>query len=246
MNSNPYSASIITASATFVAAVIAQIISHWLTRKRENHKYHKELYQKLYAPILFELYVYFDIRTAFRRSHDIKDGLEASVIKNNIIKHISDNLMYGTPQVISAFHKVRYLDYHEDFKGNRQSIAEIELFWKTLDQLARLNKKTKLFDSFNKNTLLKYNLYYLLWAIISELRGEDAYSILSYKHNLKIDKALFKVYKHLRTVFTKYNSMQKDIQFLRHSLEKVIIKLTNGSGEFSPHGKSFLEKSENL
>ncbi|NOU99322.1 hypothetical protein [Paenibacillus planticolens] len=178
MNSIPYMTSIITASVAFTAAVVAQIISHWFTKKRENIKYNKEVYQKMYAPILFDLYVYLDVETVFRRSHDIKNGIDVSVIKEKILKHITDNLMYGTPQVISAFHNVRYFDYHEDWKGNMQRTSEIELFWCILDQLAGLNEKTKIFDSMNKKILLKYNFHFILWTIISSLRGEDAYKRL--------------------------------------------------------------------
>ncbi|MFD0694977.1 hypothetical protein ACFQZT_12795 [Paenibacillus sp. GCM10027628] len=246
MNSNPYTSAIITASTAFIAAVIAQIISHWLTKKRENHKYNKEVYQKLYAPILFELYVYLDVRTAFRRVHDIKPGIEISEIKENILNHINTNLMYATPQIISAFHNVKYYDYHEDLRvGNLQVIAEIELFWCMLDQLFRLNEKTKLFDRNNKDTLVKYNFHYILWTVISILRGEDAFDILSYKHVLKFHKPIGKLYKGLKKDFTRFRLGKKDKQFLRKSLEKVIIKLTNGSGEFSPHGKTYLERSKN-
>ncbi|MDQ0885917.1 hypothetical protein QFZ81_001005 [Paenibacillus sp. V4I9] len=246
MNSNPYLTSIVTASVAFAAAVVAQIISHWLTKKRENIKYNKEVYQKLYAPILFELYVYLDVKTAYTRVHDIKPGIEVSVIKENILKHINVNLMYGTPQIISAFHNVKYYDYHEDLcVGNLQSIAEIELFWCMLDQLYRLNEKTKLFDPINKNTLVKYKFHYILWAIISKLRGEDAYYILTYKHNLHFDKSIGELYKSLNKDFTRFRLGHQDKQFLRRSLEKTIIKLTNGSGEFSPHGKTYLERSKN-
>ncbi|NQX66667.1 hypothetical protein HQN90_11065 [Paenibacillus alba] len=246
MNSNPYIAAIITASAAFVAAVAAQMLSHWLTKKRENHKYNKEVYQKLYAPILFELYVFFDVRTAFRRAHDIKGDVDVNEIKSKIVKHIAANQMYSSPRIISALHRVRHFDYHEDLQvGNLQNIAEIELLWCMLDQLVNLNETTNLFDRENKDILMKYSFHYILWTIISILRGEDAYEILSYKHSLNIDTAIEKFYKGLKKDFKRYRLGQQDKQFLKQSLEEVISRLTNGSGEFSPHGKTYLERSKN-
>ncbi|MCR8633916.1 hypothetical protein [Paenibacillus radicis (ex Xue et al. 2023)] len=246
MNSNPYIAAIITASAAFIAAVIAQIISHWLTKRRENHKYYKEVYQKLYAPILFELYIYIDVRTAFRRSNDIKVGIDVDQVKQKIFTHISENLMFATPQVISALHNVRFYDYHLDLRGNKQIIYEIVLFWHMLDQLLKLNTNTKLFDSSNKKTLTNYSFHYLLWSSISELRGEDAYTILSYKHNLKIEKLTKRLYNNLKNILRKYYSGEKGIHVLKDAVEEVVTKLTNGSGEFSPHAKTYLERSKDF
>lgn len=66
------------------AALTAQIVSHWLTKRREKEKNVREIYQKLYAPVILDVISYFDIATNFRKMHDIKDNVSEQTIQENI------------------------------------------------------------------------------------------------------------------------------------------------------------------
>lgn len=237
MSNIPIFPSIITASAGFIAAVIAQFISHQLTKKREMNKSNKEIYQKLYSSIIYDIYKYLDARTLFRRSMEIKSGINIHEIQKNIEENVHNNLMFANPQIISAYHSRREYEYRTDFSSYQEELSSVKLYWVLLNELYNLHKKTELFDKPNTDKLIYYCSIFLIWIIISEIAGENQYNVISYKHAFEKEKINEKYYRMLRKDYKKSDTRDKLISVA----EQYIKVITNGTGEIGPHGKSYLE-----
>ena len=194
---------IITATATltgaFLGATFAQLISHLLSNKRENLKNYKEVYQKLFAPVLIDIYSYLDICTHNRRTDDLKFDIDEDVILKKIICHIGNNLMFASPNIISNYNKVRISEFEEDFSGFIFKVNElnlIEIFLLDLyncgDEVGFLNKDTK-------KQLIKYILYYKLWSFFTCFFCDfkKSSSLLRYKYYFYDRKLNYKNYKRI-------------------------------------------------
>lgn len=146
---------IITGSAALLGAVLAQILSHWFTIRRENNKYYREVYQNLLSPILLDIYYYFEIATHFRKGHDTKDGINEDILIQNVINHIQKNIKYANPKLISAFERYKGFGYFEDLSGLFQESSKLDLIIAILDQAILLSRKVDLFEKEQRNKLLK-------------------------------------------------------------------------------------------
>lgn len=85
--------SLITVSAAFSGALIAQVISHSFSVSREKKKDQREIYQNLFAPIIPEVFVYIDSKTYFHGGSK-KINVNEEEFKTHTIEHISNNLKY--------------------------------------------------------------------------------------------------------------------------------------------------------
>ncbi|MCK9858205.1 hypothetical protein [Paenibacillus sp. ATY16] len=197
----------ITATATlfgaFVGAAVAQLISHRLTVKRELQKSNKEVYQKLYAPILLDIYAYIDISSHFRRNHDINLGVREEDILDKIKKHIGDNLIYASPKLIDHYSTVKSFYYQDDLSGFHYIIHDIELIELSLLELRKISKSIKFFDKSTLRRIEGLLVLYRIWAILVEYCNNlsDASSILAYKFYYDEKKLTYKTYKKIRKYF---------------------------------------------
>ena len=82
---------IFSAIVAFLAAMVAQWISHRLTIKRENQKYNNEVIQEYILPRLNDVMLYIDTETHFRKGHDV----EVEVKPEEIIKNIEYKVKYA-------------------------------------------------------------------------------------------------------------------------------------------------------
>ncbi|WP_088087551.1 hypothetical protein [Bacillus sp. OV166] len=92
----------ITAIMTFSAALLAHVVSHRYTAKREHQKYIKECYQNLYSPMLFKVIRFMDVKTTFYKPL-LKDNLDENKIIDDALKIFRENLRYATPNLITKF-----------------------------------------------------------------------------------------------------------------------------------------------
>lgn len=53
-----YIPAIITSSVALTAAILAQFLNNWLTYRRENKKYKKEIYEKFISEYLMDILAY--------------------------------------------------------------------------------------------------------------------------------------------------------------------------------------------
>ncbi len=172
-------AAIITSIATligaFVGASVAQYVSHRLSLRREREKYNKEVFQKLFSPIIFEIFGYFDVANAFRKAHDIKFHIDEKEIKNKIYTHIADNMRFATPVLIDEYYDIKRYEYEDDLTGFYPEVREMQFISLFLKEARTVIKKAKLSKISVIRQINKYMFKYYLWAGFIKHYG-DAYS----------------------------------------------------------------------
>jgi hypothetical protein len=166
LNNSSVVPAILTASATLVGAFLgagaAQYFSHWLTIKRENLKGNKESYQKLFAPIVSDVFEYYDISTSYQMD-DLKWGVTNYGYLERIFNHIGKNLMFATPEIISAYHSYRYTENFEDNSGFSNDLKQLNLILVFINELIILSEKQLIYNEDTIHMLIKYYLYYYIW-----------------------------------------------------------------------------------
>ena len=109
---------IITGLFALSGALFAQIIAHRFAISRDNNKFNKEVLQKLYLPILFDIYMYLDISTPRKRSaeikYDLRDDKSITEVGDKIVNHISNNIMYASNNLINSYHDFKTHYYKTD------------------------------------------------------------------------------------------------------------------------------------
>lgn len=171
---------IIAATAAFVGVIIAEIVSHNLSSHRESRIFDREIYQKLYAPILLDLYLYFEMRTNFRRGHDVNPEEERKVYEK-IKAHLSDNLMYASPRLIAAHHNSKQVQIGDE-TGFMPELYEVELLLTFLNELSKILKRNKIFDKSARRQLTQYRVLFRIWLISSSLLLSESKGAMFLRH----------------------------------------------------------------
>lgn len=193
----------LTSSATligaFIGACIAQYFSHLLSLKRENIKYLREAYEELYAPILLDVYAYIDITTSFERNREIKSDINEQDIKQKIINHIGNKLIYSSPSLIWAYNTVKKAEYKVDYSDYNDKLNELNLILTFLNELRILAENTAIFDKKSYRNLINTIFLYKLWVIFTELYNDFDYStsILCCKHFFNYNKLNMRNYRRI-------------------------------------------------
>ncbi|KPV56019.1 hypothetical protein QJ48_29795, partial [Paenibacillus sp. A3] len=227
-----YRPAVLTSSATligaFFGAMTAQYISHLFTVRRDNQKTAKEIYQKLYAPILLDIYAYLDISSHFRRGHDIKFGVREDDILVKIKEHVGTNLIYASPKLIDKYSTVWSFYYQDDLSGFSNKIQDLELIELLLLELRMLSKKIKFFDKQTMKKIDQMLVLYRVWSIlIRYYHGSyQASATLSYKFYYDRNKLNYKTYKKIIRYFTN-NTLKYRINLFINNLEEKIEKNSN-------------------
>ncbi|MGF7033475.1 hypothetical protein J2T17_004423 [Paenibacillus mucilaginosus] len=200
-------AATLTSSATligaFVGAGLAQYFSHRLTIKRENVKSLRESYQKLFAPIITDVYEYYNITTFFRKG-DLKFGTSNEGYLDRIFSHIGKNLMYATPELIAAYNEYKFTNFVDDNSGFGHDIIKLNLIRTFINELLFIADSSDIFTENTKRELVKYSICYYLWMEFtrffnsferaSKLLGYDFY--LDFNLSIKNSKQLIENYEY--------------------------------------------------
>lgn len=198
-----YTPAIITASVALIAAILAQVLSHYLNIRRENINAAKSNYQELIAPILLEVFAYIDIETNYRKGHDV----EGEVDKDKLISHIENNIKYGSSNLINALEETKKHQYYFDGRGLDADIQHYYLFFFFLDDLLELHRKSKnkILNKNLKERVIYYQLMYGLWfSIANSLASvEDATLVIKHKWTFKNEKIKKRHLKELKESFNK-------------------------------------------
>jgi hypothetical protein len=121
--SNPsVQAAVIAAAVSLAVAILTQVVAHSLTQRRETQKFYNEVYQKLLAPVISDVFLYIDLVTNFRRGLGSSPEKELAV-KDQAIEAIKPNLMYGSPKLITAYHQIHSAKI-SDHRGHNPTNAE--------------------------------------------------------------------------------------------------------------------------
>jgi len=171
---------IIAATAAFVGAIFAEIVSHSLALYREDKLYNREVYQKLYAPILLDVYIYFEMRTGFRRGHDVNPKEERKIYEK-IKEHFSNSLMFAGPKFISAYHNSQQVRIGDE-TGFMSELYEVELLLIFLDELHVLAKHNKIFDKSVHLQITHYRALFRIWLIAGSMLTSETLGAMFLRH----------------------------------------------------------------
>jgi hypothetical protein len=183
MNNVTIQAAIIAAAVAFVVAllnqivaIINQILAHRLTLRRENQKYYNEVYQKLFATIIPEVFTYIGMVSNFRRRHDVSEERELAV-KDKVIEYIGNNLLYASPKIVTLYHQID-LESTRDESGRNPLPSEIELLHEFVNEYEYVIAKASLYSGRPRyaqtSSIAKYKIWYLLLS--HELENILSYS----------------------------------------------------------------------
>jgi hypothetical protein len=99
-----------TIIGSLAAASTAQIVSHILTKKREDKKDKKEAFQNLYSPTVFKVMDYIQTEginnNPLFAEKDEEEFEDTDLIFKGIMKQIGSNLKYAEVDLISAYNDV--------------------------------------------------------------------------------------------------------------------------------------------
>ncbi|MFZ2539946.1 MAG: hypothetical protein WAX04_13785 [Oscillospiraceae bacterium] len=217
-------ASIYVAIMAFIGASIAQIVAHCLTMNRERKKWYRETYQKLFAPIISEVYNFIEIRTHFRKGHDVEQCVDDNLIKMNIIKHIGGNIMYADPDLINSYQRHSYRKMVPGFRMSSE-IYDLELILSFLDNLYSVVKKLRIFDKETICILNKYRVLYLIWINAFYLFEDNGRTIEFMKYKFYFNTEMFtdRYYRKLRKMMINDTSTVSEI-VIKHVINTALPK----------------------
>ncbi len=165
---------LITASVAILVGVLNQL---WTTR-RELQKYDREVYQKLFAPILLNTYLWIDIHMDTEDKYSY-DHHEIDDIKMQIINHIGNNIAYASSKLTMSYQKVnpkaKYFWYRDSDTPRRSEIELVQDFLNDFHKLIaksrldRLRGKISVLDRVGIKELEKFRVLYLTWYIASSV-----------------------------------------------------------------------------
>ncbi|WP_416434088.1 hypothetical protein [Priestia megaterium] len=163
--------------SAFVGAIVAQLLSHWYSLKREKRKEAKEIYQNFIYPNLTDVILLHKTETDFRKGHDVENFVNRELLMENI----SANIGYGDENLITAILKYRSANTFFDGQGHQKDAKTLNVLFWFLDYSIAILKKIKIDREELMEELKLSQKYYGIWCILTEIYGfEDAIQILSW------------------------------------------------------------------
>src|SRR5215216_5093398 len=218
---------LIVAIITQTVSVINQILTHRLTQARETQKYYNEIYQMLFAPVVSDAFLYFDMISNFRRGHDTTPEMEREV-KNKVIGHIGNNLIYASPHLISAHHEIATQRF-KDETGFDPLSSEIRLIAEFIDEYKYTIQHSSIYTGRILNKQVAAIDWYRLLALLLA-NNQEKLLIFSFWFNRDTD--INKKIKQLQRIFrdnrSRYSSLWEASTEFERKLET---ELMNKSAE---------------
>lgn len=169
---------ILSATIAFIAAMVAQGVSHRFTLKREKKKYNKEILQEFILPYFSDVILYIETETAFRKGHDVEAGIQP----DKIIKSLSEKVSYANKDVLTALIEYRNSITYFDGRGEAKNLAVLRVFYLFLDYSKEVLRESEfadqnLFEKIEKNM----KLYGLSYILTDSIGWENTVNVLIYK-----------------------------------------------------------------
>ncbi|MDT9025679.1 hypothetical protein [Rossellomorea yichunensis] len=161
-----FNAAYLSGTLALTGALLGQWLNNRYTNQRENKKYLKEVYQELFSPIILDVFAYYDIRTNFRRAHDIKDDINEDEVIHKIHTTIESNIKYAGKELISSVHSLKRNEYYEDFKGGVEDNCKINLCVAFLEEFLINIRETKVESKKLEKLALEYKIKYYIWFLL--------------------------------------------------------------------------------
>lgn len=140
---------VFTISGAFGAASTAQVVSHFLTKNRDERKYLKECLQKLYSPLIFRIidYLHAESLKAVSKDEFIDDrnDIDADNAFNEILEKIGQNLMYANNDLIMEYEQAKSFPIKRLIDDDTEMLIDqrIRICEVFISQYIEINKELK-------------------------------------------------------------------------------------------------------
>jgi hypothetical protein len=176
---------ILTLLSALSGAIIGQLVSHTLTKNREEKNRIKKIYTTLYFSSLIKIFLYFDIKFNFRRLHDVKYGVNEEELMEELLRELKGNLHYLTPNTLFRLENVESENYFDDQRGDPLS-NKYRLVSAFLDDLYKYQMDYRILEERHFKKVMEYIfLYKFLCALHDSVGQDDTYMILSNRFQFK-------------------------------------------------------------
>lgn len=118
-----YIPAIITASVALIAAVLAQVLNNWLTYKRENKNYLKEVYGNFISKFFADIITFVHVNSTPGRGHETKGEVDISAVLEEMFKVVH----YGDRHIQALHLEYNTWRYMEDNKGDSEAILQLKI-----------------------------------------------------------------------------------------------------------------------
>jgi hypothetical protein len=183
----PVVAALITATAAFVGVMLAQVISHWFTVRREDRKAHREVHEKFFAPIIYDIFLFLEASTHYRFAATVVRG-SPERLRNNVISHVGTHLSFASPRLISAYYELKRGAYiRDDMSDDRDARILISFFYTIVDEVARTARLIGNLEDRQLDEVLYFRNLFHIWQICARFHCVAAGNALL-KHHWLFDK----------------------------------------------------------
>ena len=195
--------------ATFIASIFSawgviytQRSTHKQTIRRDEKIYYRDAYQKLYNPIISDVYYFLEVsakKAEKEYPYHIEDG-DTELIFNKIISHIDQEIIYATSELISARYRLKQARIRNIYdRERRNNLSKIYLLFVFMNDLSDAVDRSGIFNKSSKQGLEKFRFLYAVWYLMTSLGGynADAKGILLIREMIwiKEEEASMKIYK---------------------------------------------------
>lgn len=160
-----------------ITAILSGIITHNLTKRRENGKKDKEIYNEFVAPFITEVLIYYSAETNFRKAHDVEKEVDPYKLMKRIRKHIK----FGNINLMSKLIEYEKTEYFFDGRGGLREIKMLIFFYYYLEYCLYIVRKFTGKDKILLNEIERTQKKYGIWIILVNIFGYDeATKIMGY------------------------------------------------------------------
>ncbi len=195
---------LIVAILSQVVSIVNQILTHRLAQRRENEKYYNDVYQKLFAPAISDVFLYIDMVTNFRRGHDTSEEQEIEV-KDKAISYIEDHLVYGSPSLVSSYHQIHSWRISDQSALN-PSPPELQFLHHFAEEYVHVVKESSIFSGRKEREQLA-PIYRRLILFLLYINGYQSLA----SHYWKFDESEYTLsnYLKIKAMLQKQKSLEK-------------------------------------
>ncbi|AZU64479.1 hypothetical protein CHR53_26425 [Neobacillus mesonae] len=184
---------VFTILATLIAAMGAQIVSHFFSVRRDIRKEFMQKYQDLFSGSIAPISNYMAIKTNPRKLHDVHyNVVESDLLEIAIIK-LQENIKYASPTLLRVYERYFGYGYHEDGWGSSEEGDKHALIYFLLDDLIRSSKRVSVFSKMDRRRLKIIRYYYGVCAMaLNFFEMDDSEQILQMEYFYKTKKVKYK------------------------------------------------------
>ena len=169
---------IITASIALLAAIGAQMLSHWFTLRRERKKDAKKTYQEFIYPFLNDILLFVNTETDFRKDHDV----EIPINSDGLIKQIEKKISLGNSKLLNAIYFYRHSITFFDGRGMSRDVSILNIFFEFLSYSNEILKHTGDANNDILVNIKETQKLYGIWSVLTNIYGfETSSDILRWK-----------------------------------------------------------------